>query len=310
MYGDSKEDAKLELRKKEYLILDISRDISTYFNRGKHTKLTSSQITDIFSNIALLLKVDISLSKAINMIAERQKNEGTIELLLNVSKKIRMGIPFSQVLRDYKLFDELTLALIKVGEESGKLADACDEVCKHYADKNDISKKLKGALIYPIATILVGLIAIYGISVKVVPIIFDSMGEYVETNLVTDILLLLSNFFQKYNIIPIVIFVLIIIVLKGYMKRNHKKKLDQIVMSLPYVGEYLRKIMTINFVKTYALLYRAGVNAVDIVIITKGLSDNQVYKDNMDQVIKGIKKGEMISEHLSEDIYGSTIINM
>ncbi|HCC06954.1 MAG TPA: hypothetical protein DEP72_02130 [Clostridiales bacterium] len=301
---------KFELRKNKYTVLYVSRDISSYFKISKHTKLKSEQITDVFSNLALLLKVDISLNKAIDMIAQKQKKEENVELLLNISRKVSTGISFHQVLKGYKILDELSLAILKVGEESGKLADSCDEVCKHYTERNDISRKLIGALIYPAITIAIGLIAIYEISVEVVPIVFDNMGEFIETNPVTDVLLALSKFFKTYTILPLVAGVGVLIMLIGYMRRNYKSKLDEIMMKTPYVGEYLKKIMTINFVKTYALLYNSGVNVVDIINICKGLSSNEVYKENIEQVLKGIKKGEAICENLSEEIYGSNIVNM
>lgn len=310
IYAQNRQEANKKLRDKGYFPLKLSKEFELGTFKFTSKGMTDDDMSELFSNIAILMEAGLSVTESWEIIMNEAEKKEVKDFMKAIYIDITSGKNLYSALKREANIPKLVLAILKAGEGTGELVKAFEQASKHYSDKNETMVKLKGALFYPVLTITAALITIYAMSVKVIPTIIGSMGDNVTKNVITNILIALSEFFQKYKLLPIIGLIIFILIMRKLVKTKLKKQFDYFLFNLPYVGNLIKKSLVLVFVKTYVILYEADVKVTEILKILREASDNHIYQDNVDKIITGVNNGEPISKNLSKEIFDITVINI
>jgi type II secretory pathway component PulF len=250
-------------------------------------------------NLSGMLTAGLSLTRALSVLAKQSKNkmmQSTIEALI---KNIDQGGTLSEGMKKFpKIFSVLFVSMIRAGEESGKMAEALQEVGSSLEKSYKLNKKVKGAMTYP----MIIMIAIFCIGVLmmiyVVPTLtktFQGLG--VALPLPTRIIIGISNFLINHTIIFLCAVGLI--VFGGLFMSKFprvKRSFDFVVLHLPFVGNLTKEINSARTARTLSSLLTSGVSVTRSLEITKDVLENHYYKDVIDHSITAVQKGVPLSQ--------------
>jgi type IV pilus assembly protein PilC len=237
------------------------------------------------------------------------------KLLGDISNKLQAGIPLSECLREHpKYFDDLYCDLVHSGEQSGSLETIYDRIATYKEKAEALKSKIKKALTYPIAVMVVALIVTSILLIFVVPVfkeIFDSFGA--ELPAFTLLVIAISEFMQSYWYIG-----LAAIFVAGYIFKNmHQKSLafrdsvDKQILKLPVIGDLLEKAAVARFARTLSTTFAAGVPLIDALESAAGASGNAVFRDAILDIRSDVSAGMQMNLAMrNSNIFPDMVIQM
>jgi type IV pilus assembly protein PilC len=245
--------------------------------------------------IATMLGAGVTLIQTLEMIAQGHAKQSMRKMLSEITHEVQAGNPLSNTLRKHPdHFDDLYCDLVETGEQSGALELIYDRIAVYKEKAEALKSKIKKAMFYPIAVVVVAFIVTTILLVFVVPQfeeIFSSFGA--ELPAFTQFVLAISRFVQDYGI-----FIAIALGAAGWaFMRAHKKsiavrdKVDKHILKVPVIGEILKKASIARFTRTLATTFAAGVPLIGALESAAGASGNAVYRDAILFVRKEVAGG-------------------
>jgi len=274
-------EAKSLLRRQGISANRVRRQSASLFTRKQ--KIKAADISVVSRQIATMLSAGVSLIQSLEMISQGHSNPAARKLLSEITDEVRAGNPLSSALRKHPdYFDDLYCDLVYTGEQSGALETIYDRIATYKEKAEALKSKIKKAMFYPIAVVVVALIVTTILLIFVVPQfeeIFSSFGA--ELPAFTLLVLGISNFVQSYGV-----FIGLGLAALGYMfARAHKKsqsfrdRVDRAVLKIPVIGEILKKASIARFTRTLATTFAAGVPLIGALESAAGASGNAVFRD-------------------------------
>lgn len=262
---------------------------------GKKDKITVADICVMSRQIATMLSAGVSLIQTIDMIAQGHAKSSMRKMLTEVADEVKAGNPLSAALRKQPdHFDDLYCDLVETGEHSGALETIYDRIATYKEKAEALKSKIKKAMFYPIAVVVVAFIVTTILLVFVVPQfqeIFSSFGA--ELPAFTLFVLAISQFVQDYGI-----FIGIAMAVAGFMfARAHKKSIkvrdgvDRKILKAPVIGEILKKASIARFTRTLSTTFAAGVPLIGALDSAAGAAGNAVFRDAILFVKKEVSGG-------------------
>ncbi|CAD5262540.1 Type IV pilus assembly protein TapC [Alteromonas sp. 38] len=287
-------EAKMQLRKQGVSVRKVKKQQKSLFSRGGQ-KITAADISVFSRQIATMLAAGVTLIQSLDMISQGHAKASMRKLLGDITNEVRSGNPLSNSLRKHpEYFDDLYCDLVYTGEQSGALETIYDRIATYKEKAEALKSKIKKAMFYPIAVVVVAFIVTTILLVFVVPQfeeIFSSFGA--ELPAFTLFVLAISNFVQSYGI-----FIGIGIGIAGYLfMRAHKKsqkfhdRVDKAVLKIPIIGEILKKASIARFTRTLATTFAAGVPLIGALESAAGASGNAVFRDAILYIRKEVAGG-------------------
>lgn len=191
--------AKVELRRQGIIVSKIAKKRAPFFN-FKSKKIKSGDITVFSRQLATMIESGIPLVQAFDIVAKGQSNKRLKELIENIKHDVETGLTLSEALMKHPAhFNELFCNLVEAGEKSGSLDIMLDKVATYKEKIETIKKKIKKALTYPMAVMVVALIVTTGLLIFVVPQ-FESLfkGFGADLPAMTQAVVSMSKFFQSF----------------------------------------------------------------------------------------------------------------
>lgn len=252
-------------------------------------------------HLSLMLRVGISLSKALYTLAFQAQNKYFAKVLTQMAKRVDAGESFSETLKSYpKVFNELFVNMIEAGEASGKLEDVLKQLFIQMKKEHMLIAKVRGAMTYP--TVI--LFALVGISIFMMVVVVPGMTANfiemkVELPLPTKILVAISNILRTQGPLAVAIIAGLIIISTRFAKTKRGKKFfDAIILKFPVVGGIVRKINLARFARNLSSLLKTDIMIVRAFEISAGVLGNSFYKGAILDIGSKIKKGETITESM------------
>ncbi len=250
---------------------------------GKKDKITPADICVVSRQIATMLGAGVTLIQTIDMIAQGHSKSSMRKMLTEVANEVKAGNPLSSALRKQgDHFDDLYCDLVETGEQSGALETIYDRIATYKEKAEALKSKIKKAMFYPVAVVVVAFIVTTILLVFVVPQfeeIFSSFGA--ELPAFTLMVLGISNFVQDYGI-----FIAGGLGLAAFLfMRAHKKSIklrdavDKKVLKIPVIGEILKKASIARFTRTLSTTFAAGVPLIGALDSAAGAAGNAVFRD-------------------------------
>lgn len=289
--------ARIELRRQGITPTRVDR------SRWRATRLPAKTIAFLLRQLATLIRAGVPILAAFDIIARSQEKAEATRLLLQIRADLQTGAALTTALgRHPDNFDALTCTLVAAGEQSGLLDVMLTRIADYQEKMLSIRGKLRGALTYPIAILLVALVVTVLMLVLVVPAFENSFSSFgAALPLPTRIIIDGSAALRDYGII-----VLILLAASGFglmhqWRRNPRWQAatDRWQLTLPILGPLLRRAALARWSRTLASLYAAGIPLLDTLIPAGDATDNQLFQQASQTLRQKINQGNSLSVALS-----------
>ncbi|MEO2281703.1 type II secretion system F family protein [Pseudoalteromonas pernae] len=305
---------KAQLRKQGITPSKVKKKPKPLFGTGQK-RISPMDIAILTRQIATMLMAGVALVQAIDMIADGSDNPSVKNLLTSIGEEVKAGHPLSDALRKHpRYFDDLYCDLVASGEQSGALDRIFDRVALYKEKAEALKSKIKKALFYPIAVILVAIIVTSILLIFVVPqfqSIFEGFGA--ELPAFTLFVIAISEFLQKYWWVAA-----LAIGIGGYIfKEAHmrskdlRNNVDKAILKIPVIGMILNKAAVARYARTLSTTFAAGVPLVDALDSAAGASGNAVYRDAILEIKAEVSSGNPMNWAMrNSNIFPDMVIQM
>lgn len=279
------------------------------FDRVKH-----AQIVTFTSQLSTLQDAGLAIVRSVKVLEQQQKPGRFRDQLAAVSEEVEQGSTFSEALSKYpKSFDKLYISMVKAGEAGGVLDIILNRLAGFMDKSQKLKKKIKSAMVYPVAVVSVAVLIVFFIMTFVVPS-FQKMFEDLGQNLPapTQLLLNASNMLRSYwFLVPGIPFaIMMIFKLVGRSERG-RMALDRAMLSLPVFGLIMKKGSIARFCRTLGTLIASGVPILEALRIVKDAIGNVVIANAIEDVHGSIREGDTIADPLRQSgVFDELLVNM
>lgn len=262
-------------------------------------KVTEKDITLFTRQLATMMKSGVPLLQAFDIVGRGHSNPTVGKLLLDIKADVETGTSLSQAFRKFPLhFDALYCNLVGAGEQAGILDSLLDRLATYKEKILAIKGKIKSALFYPIAVIIVAFIITAVIMIFVIPAfkdVFKSFGADLPAP--TLLVISISDFFVAY-------WWAIFGAIGGGLyfffeswKRSEKMQMamDRALLRTPVFGDIIRKAVIARWTRTLSTMFAAGVPLVESLDSVGGAAGNYVYKTATKQIQSEVSTGTSLT---------------
>lgn len=293
---------KAQLRKQGIVPDKVKKKPKPLFGGSK--KVTPFDIAMLTRQLATMMKAGVPLVQSFDIVADGLDNKGLQELVMSVRNDISSGTSFAGALRKHpKHFDDLYCNLVDSGEKAGALETMLDRIATYLEKTEILKKKVKKAMTYPIAVVVVAIVVTAILLVKVVPQ-FESLfqGFGAELPVFTQMVVNLSEWMQQWWFVVLLIIAGSIFAFKEVKQRSQRfsDAMDRINLKIPVVGEILDKSAVAKFGRVLSTTFAAGVPLVDALDSVAGATGNAVYRDAIQRIKADVSSGTQLQASMRQ----------
>ncbi len=294
---------KAELRRQGINPLKV-RKKSALLSSTKKKKILPKDIAVFTRQLATMMSAGVPLVQSFEIIGRGHENPAMQELVMTIKADVESGNNLSQSLAKHTLyFDELVCNLVNAGEQAGILETLLDKIATYKEKTEALKSKIKKAIFYPTAVIVVAFIVTAILLIFVVPQ-FQSLFEGFGADLpaFTQMVVSLSKWMQSNWWVVILGLGVAIYGFKEAKRRSLKfaHTLDRIVLKLPIVGDILTKAIIARYARTLSTMFAAGVPLVEAMESVAGAAGNQVYAEAILQMRDDVATGQQLQLAMSQ----------
>lgn len=270
---------------------------SELFGRNK---ISRRDLINFSFYLEQLTRSGVPILEGLADLRDGEENPTFRDIIASVIESIEGGKSFSQALAQYpKIFDDVFVSLIKVGERSGKMSEVLVDITETLKWQDELLSKAKKIMTYPLVIGSLVMSVILFMMIFVVPDIMDaivSLGG--EIPLETRALMATSDFLVNYWYIVIATPFAVTFVLKYFYNTSSKArfKMDGIMLRLWLLGPVNEKIKISRFTRYFSLMFASGITVLDAINLSKSVVSNAVLEDGIDRAWQQISEGNSISE--------------
>jgi type IV pilus assembly protein PilC len=282
--------------------LDVER-INYHLSRVKQDELVM-----VTRNLGSMLNAGLTVSRSLSVIERQTKNPKLKGVMKKVIEHINKGGQFNEALALFpKVFDDLYVAMINAGEESGNLSESLKTLAIQMERSSNLKKKIKGAMMYPSIVIIVMVIIGILMMIYVMPQItgvFKSAGQ--ELPATTRFMIAMSEFLVEYTFLAIGGMIGSVVGFIYLLKTKWGKiSTSWLVTRLPVIGMMAKEANAARTARTLSSLLNSGVDVIQSIEITEDVLQNVFYKKILREARNRVEKGTSLSETFIErsDLY-------
>ena len=293
---------KAQLRKQGIITNKVKKKPKPLFGGSK--KITPFDIAMFTRQMATMMKAGVPLVQSFDIVTDGLENQGLRELVSAVRNDIASGTSFANALRRHpRHFDDLYCNLVDSGEKAGALETMLARIATYLEKTEILKKKVKKAMTYPAAIVVVAIIVTAILLVKVVPQ-FESLfqGFGAELPVFTQFIVAISDWMQKWWFIVLLGIIGFIFLFKEAIRRSQRFSdiIDKYVLKLPVVGEILDKSAVAKFGRVLSTTFAAGVPLVDALESVAGATGNAIYRDAVMKIRDDVSSGTQLQASMKE----------
>lgn len=313
-------DTKIVLKRNRWRIdftgnplLDTYKKINDYF--VDHTKVKIREKATFFRLLAVMINSGLPLIKSLRTLAlQSEKKPKMKKILLTMALSIETGKSLSEAMMQFpEVFNEAQIGMIRAGEVSGQLNKTLKDLAEEVEKTASITGKIKGALVYPIAILVLLVAVIFVMMIVVVPQLsklFTQTGR--ELPLPTLILMQVSNFSVNYWPFMLMGLAVLVVGLLAWKKtRSGHYLFDLAMLKVPIFGPVIQKGLLSKFARSFSNLLSSGVPIIKSLEIVANAIGNDVYKERLYLTAEDMRRGIPMAENLIESkLFPSMLVNM
>lgn len=264
------------------------------------------QVKDVIlfvRQFSTMIDAGLPIIQCFDILHAQESNPTFKKILKEIKESVESGSTMADSLRKYpNEFDDLFVNMIAAGEAGGILDVILQRISGYMEKTAKLKAQVKGALTYPIVTLIIAGIVLAVILVFVIPVfqeMFSSFGS--ELPMFTQMVVAASDF-AKANIIYIIIGIAVFAFLFRRFGKTERGReiIDEWVLKLPVFGMLLRKVAVAKFTRTMGTMLSSGVAILEALEIVARTSGNKTIEKSIFNVRSGISEGRTMAEPLTE----------
>ena len=264
---------------------------------------------------ATMMKAGVPLLQTFDIVGRGNPNPNVTKLLSDIRSEVETGTALSSAFRKYpKYFNALYCNLIEAGETAGILEALLDRLATYMEKTEAIKSKIKSALMYPIAVVVVAFVVVTIIMIFVIPAfksVFSSFGADLPAP--TLFVMAVSEFFVSYWWLIFGVIVGSIYFFMQAWKRNEKMQIimDRILLKIPVFGVLIEKSCVARWTRTLSTMFAAGVPLVEALDSVGGAAGNSVYLNATTSIQREVSTGTSLTNAMTNaNVFPSMVLQM
>lgn len=269
----------------------------------------------ITRNLAVMVSAGLSLVKSFDILASQFTKATLSKALVDIREHIAKGEPLSDTMAKHpKVFSELFVNMVKIGEESGTLEDIFQILSLQLTREHELKSRIRNAMVYPAMIMLVMVVVGIIIITFVLPnlnIFFTSLNT--DIPIYTRALLAGGNFLaQQWYLLILIPLVLVAATVLALRTKTGKWALDEGLIKLPILSPVIKKSNSAFFIRSLSSLIAAGVPLIRSLEICSKTAANHYFKEAALQAAEKVKQGDKLSQALKshQGIFPFGVIEM
>jgi len=305
---------KADLRRQGINPLKV-RKKSALFSASKKKKIIPKDIAVFTRQLATMMSAGVPLVQSFEIIGRGHENPSMQQLVLAIKNDVESGSTLAKALANHPLyFDELVCNLVAAGEHAGILETLLDKIAVYKEKTEALKSKIKKALFYPAAVVVVAFVVTAILLIFVVPQ-FENLfkGFGADLPAFTRMVISLSEWMQAYWWAVFAGIGGAIYGLIQAKKRSPKfaHGLDRVVLKLPIIGEILTKAIIARYARTLSTMFAAGVPLVEAMESVAGAAGNAVYAEGILQMRDNVATGQQLQLSMNQTgLFPNMVVQM
>ncbi|MDY6799030.1 MAG: type II secretion system F family protein [Pseudomonadota bacterium] len=300
--GTSMALVKAQLRKQGVIADKVKKKPKPLFGGSK--KITPFDIAMFTRQLATMMKAGVPLVQSFDIVTDGLENQGLRALVASIRNDVASGTSFAGALKRHpRHFDDLYCNLVESGEKAGALEQMLDRIATYLEKTEILKKKVKKAMTYPIAVVVVAIIVTSILLIKVVPQ-FESLfqGFGADLPVFTQFIIHISEWLQAWWFIVLLGMAGFIFSFREAKRRSQKfsDTVDKYVLKLPIVGEILDKSAVAKFGRVLSTTFASGVPLVDALESVSGATGNAIFRDAVLKIRDDVSSGTQLQTSMKE----------
>ena len=306
---------KADLRRQGINPTKVRKKPKPLFGGGGKTKVTPADISIFARQLATMMDSGVPIVQSFEIIGKGHENKGMSELLNSVKNDIEGGTTLSEALAKHPLyFDELFCNLVQAGEHAGILDSILDKIATYKEKTEAIKAKIKKAMTYPIAILVVASIITMILLIFVIPQfeqLFSGFGA--DLPAMTKAVVAMSKWMQEWWWALFGVIFAVIKIAKEAKKRSKAFNvfLDKYLLKAPVIGAILHKAAIARYARTLSTMFAAGVPLVEAMDSVSGAVGNVVYRDAVIKMRDEVSTGTQINVAMKQtNLFPHMVVQM
>lgn len=304
---------KAQLRKQGINPLKVRKQGIQLFSSGKRIK--PMDIAVFTRQLATMMKSGVPLLQSFDIIIDGLDSANMTKLVQSIKADVGSGNSLASALRKHpQYFDDLYCNLVDSGEQSGALETLLDRVATYKEKTEALKAKIKKAMNYPIAVVLVAVIVSAILLIKVVPQFQEVFANFgAELPAFTLFVIGISEALQEHGLIVLAAIVGAALLFRHALVKSEKLRnsVDRALLKTPVVGDIIYKAAVARFGRTLATTFSAGVPLVDALDSVAGATGNVVFKNAVGKIKTEVTSGTQLNIAMrSTEVFPSMALQM
>jgi len=303
---------RADLRRQGVAPTRVKTQSSAFRSGGK----VSNEDIAVFSRqLATMMSAGIPMVQAFEIIGNGHEKPAMQKLVLDIKGSIEGGSTLHESLAKHPLyFDDLFVNLVEAGEQAGALETLLDKIATYKEKTEALKKKIKKALFYPTAVLVVALIVSAILLIFVIPQ-FESLfkGFGADLPAFTQMVVDLSRFVQHYGWMIAIVIIGSVWGFTYFKKRskNMQRGLDRLLLKFPIIGPILVKAAIARFARTLSTMFAAGVPLVEAMQSVSGATGNIVYQEAVLRMKDEVATGQRLQRAMENTgLFPNMVVQM
>ncbi len=313
--ADSKAAVTEQLRQRGLIVLDVSEksnpiNIEDFFKRWKGVDMR--ELAVFSRQFATLVASGMPMLRTLSTLEEQTQDEQIKEAVAGVRADVEAGSSLEQAMERYpKVFDRLFRAMVRSGEQSGRLDEAMDRIAFQVEKADSLRRQVKSALMYPALVFGFATVVLLAIVAFVIPVFAKIFEELAEEHpeeaaglpLPTQICVSASNAITGYWFVIIPGLVLLFFAFFKWKKTDRGHELwDRFKLKLPAkIGDVIQKVALARWSRTFSGAVSSGVPMLQAIKLTGDTAGNVVVEQSMEDVYASVKRGGTLAGPIEDN---------
>lgn len=294
---------KERLREKNYYVLSLEpvffKSIRSCLEKKK---IKAQTLSVFFEDMVNMLKTGIAMNEAVVALQESSTESLLTKALCGIGNDLGSGFSLTQAFEKTKVFPDLVLNMLKVGEKSGSLEQVLADLALYYSREADFLRNLKNAVIYPLAvfSLLVGIM--FYVSFKVIPHLETLLPIRGNAYFATRLLLFLSHFLKDFWFVCLLLPIGLIFIYSRF-KTSSMERIADYYYKIPVIGQVMKDIAFSTFFSNLAVLQRNGISIIDGLALIEETTSYKFLAKKVLKIKDFIISGLSFWQALEKDIF-------
>jgi type IV pilus assembly protein PilC len=306
--------AKAELRRQGIVPDKMQKKRKSLLGK-RQRKIRAKDVTLFTRQLSTMLNAGIPLVQSFDIVGRGNENPAMQTLIGDIKSNVESGATFADSLMKYpRYFNDLFCNLVAAGEQSGCLETMLDKIAVYKEKSESLKGKIKKALFYPAAVIVVAIIVTAVLMIFVVPQFEDLFkGFGADLPALTRGVIDVSKFFQAYwwLVFGCLIGAVYGLVMAHRSSEKFRQWIDKMSLKLPIMGSILRKAAIARYARTLSITFAAGLPLVDALKTVAGATGNYVYSSATMQIRDQVAVGQQMQQAMRmTDVFPNMVVQM